>query len=399
MRVQLKGINTVKKRLANGVVETYRYAWKGGPRLVGAPGTPEFIASYNAAVATRPLKGDKLLHSLVDKYLDAKTFTKLAPATKKSYLYYLKIVCEKFGDMPISALEDRRVRGVFLEWRDQYAEDSPRSADFAFQVLARVFAFSYDRGLITHNPCQRPGRVYRSKRSEIVWSEEDESAFYAHAPHHLHLALILGLWTGQRQGDLLALTWSQYDGTQLRFLQHKTKARVVIPVGSVLKKALDRAFVEAQADYGVVVPSTCTILRTARSRRAWTDTGFRASWGTACRKAGIQGKTFHDLRGTAVTRLAVAGCTVAEIATITGHALRDVSALLDAHYLSRDQRLATSAIQKLEANTATAIEPPVRSPRARKAKPEGKAKMMKRMLDEMIGRDVGGRGGEQFTPN
>jgi integrase len=50
----------------------------------------------------------------------------------------------------------------------------------------------------------------------------------------------------------------------------------------------------------------------------WTSDGFRASWGKACKLAGIVGVTFHDLRGTAVTRLALAGCTEAEIATITG---------------------------------------------------------------------------------
>ena len=32
--------------------------------------------------------------------------------------------------------------------------------------------------------------------------------------------------------------------------------------------------------------------------------------------------TFHDLRGSAVTRLARAECTTAEIATITGHSLK-----------------------------------------------------------------------------
>ena len=58
--------------------------------------------------------------------------------------------------------------------------------------------------------------------------------------------------------------------------------------------------------------------------------------------------TFHDLRGTAVTRLALVECTEAEIATITGHTLRSVRAILDAHYLSRDPALAESAIRKLE---------------------------------------------------
>ena len=32
------------------------------------------------------------------------------------------------------------------------------------------------------------------------------------APAHLHLPLLLALWTGQRQGDLLRLPWSAYDG-------------------------------------------------------------------------------------------------------------------------------------------------------------------------------------------
>ncbi|MGH6876106.1 MAG: hypothetical protein ACREHV_01875 [Rhizomicrobium sp.] len=61
--------------------------------------------------------------------------------------------------------------------------------------------------------------------------------------------------------------------------------------------------------------------------------------------------TFNDLRGTAVTRLALAGCTEAEIATIIGHSLRDVRSILDAHYVHRDPALADSAIRKFETRT------------------------------------------------
>ena len=73
--------------------------------------------------------------------------------------------------------------------------------------------------------------------------------------------------------------------------------------------------------------------------------------GQGLQRAGIVGVTFHDLRGTAVTRLALAGCTEAEIATITGHSLRSVRAIIDTHYLSRDPALAESAIRKLESRT------------------------------------------------
>jgi integrase len=95
------------------------------------------------------------------------------------------------------------------------------------------------------------------------------------------------------------------------------------------------------------------MILTSSEHRPWTSDGFRASWRKACAKVGIVGVTFNDLRGTAVTRLALAGCNEAEIATITGHSLPDVGSILDAHYLHRDPALADSAIAKLEKRTKT----------------------------------------------
>jgi integrase len=83
------------------------------------------------------------------------------------------------------------------------------------------------------------------------------------------------------------------------------------------------------------------------------DDGFRSSWRKACAKAGVVGVTFNDLRGTAVTRLALAGATEAEIASITGHKLSDVRSILDAHYLHRDPALGEAAIRKPEQGTKT----------------------------------------------
>jgi integrase len=164
-------------------------------------------------------------------------------------------------------------------------------------------------------------------------------AFIAGAPAHLHLALMLGLWTGQREGDLLRLTWSAYDGVKIRLKQFKTGRRVTIPVGASLKAMLD-----------ATSRRTPTILLTMDGT-PWTASGFSSSWRKACKRARITGVTFNDLRGTAVTRLALAGCSEAEIATITGHALSEVRSILDKHYLHRDPKLAESAIRKLEQRT------------------------------------------------
>lgn len=73
MRVVLKGVDTARSRLANGTVRVYRYAWRGGPRLEGEPGSPEFVASYNKAVADRPKSSGAAgtIEALADAYLDS----------------------------------------------------------------------------------------------------------------------------------------------------------------------------------------------------------------------------------------------------------------------------------------------------------------------------------------
>ena len=95
----------------------------------------------------------------------------------------------------------------------------------------------------------------------------------------------------------------------------------------------------------------CPMVLTTTRGKPWTSDGFRTSWSKACKKAGIIGLTFHDLRGSAVVRLALADATVPQIATFTGHSLRDVEAILDAHYLGRDVKLAEIAVMKLETRT------------------------------------------------
>ena len=345
-RVRLKGLNRTKKKLADGREVTYYYLGKGGPRLEGEPGSPEFIASYHAAIEAQRRTPKDTLQSVMDAYQVSSDFTSLTDKTRTDYKKHIKHIEAEFGDFPLKAMDDRRTRGVFLAWRDRVGAVSRRQADYRFSVLARMIAWGFDRGLVTTNPCERPGRLYRANRSESVWTDDDEAAFLAKAPAHLHLALIMALWTGQRQGDLLKLTWSAYTGTHIKLKQSKTGARVAIPVGEPLRLALEAAKAKLAA-IPEGKPRPMTILATENGT-AWTESGFRASWRKACAKSGVVGVTFHDLRGTAVTRLALMECTEAEIAAVTGHSLKDVAAILDAHYLKRDPRLAESAIRKLE---------------------------------------------------
>ena len=94
--------------------------------------------------------------------------------------------------------------------------------------------------LPTH--ARRVGACIAASRADKVWTADDEADFLRRAPATCILPLLLALWTGQRQGDLLRLPWSAYDGTHIRLLQRKSgerRVRVVIPVGAPLKAALD----------------------------------------------------------------------------------------------------------------------------------------------------------------
>jgi hypothetical protein len=200
MRIDLKGIHAAHVTLASGTEKIYWYAWRGGPRLRGEPGTPDFIASYNEAVAQRATTPAGKLQFLIDKFQASGEFNTLRTRTRADYIRNIKLIEQEFGDFPIKALSARETRGVFLDWRDKLALKSTRQADYAWTVLARILSVAKDRGRIAVNPCERGGRPYNGSRVDFVWSLEDERKFLISAPSHLHLPLLLALWSGQRQG-------------------------------------------------------------------------------------------------------------------------------------------------------------------------------------------------------
>jgi hypothetical protein len=104
MRIRLKGLNSITKKLADGSTRTYYYAWKGGPPLRGEPGTPEFIHSYNEAIATKAATPQRALLSVLQAYQASGEFNGLANRTRCDYITHIKAIEKKFGDFPLSGL-------------------------------------------------------------------------------------------------------------------------------------------------------------------------------------------------------------------------------------------------------------------------------------------------------
>lgn len=112
--------------------------------------------------------------------------------------------------------------------------------------------------------------------------------------------------------------WTAIRGDVIQLRQAKTAARVAIPISPELRTCLDR-----------IPRGDSTLVLTRSDGLPWDSkgNGFRSSWREVCQKAGISGVTFHDLRGTFVTRRLAEGWTTQEVAMCTGHSLRDLSSL------------------------------------------------------------------------
>jgi integrase len=337
--INLKGIHVVRKRLADGSLRTYHYSWRGGPRLVGEPGSEEYLASYQAARQRQPAPDTFL--SIIRAYQASEAYARISKRTRDDYRKHIIRIENKFGDMDIAAIEDRRVRRGFLDWRNELTVGA-RQADYAFSVLSRILSWAKIEGYVSRNPAilDRGERLYHADRSQSIWTANQVAAFMSVASEPIQRAMIMALDTGQRQGDLLKLTWNGYtrDSEGRRWIelrQSKTGRRVAVAVTLDLARVLDATHRTA-----------AQILTNSRGH-PWTPNSFRAAWRATAKRAGITGLTFHDIRGTAVTHLAEAGSTAPEIAAVTGHNLRDAESIID-RYLGRTKPLALSAIHRLE---------------------------------------------------
>lgn len=314
VKVDLKGIAKVK---AKGT--TYYYAWRGGPRLKGEPGSPEFVASYNEAIENRRTPDTGRFRGVVAAYKASKHYTKLADSTRKNWAPWLDRITDHFGELSIRQFDrPEKIRPVIRRWRAKW-EDKPRTADYALQVLSTVLSYAVDPlGKIAGNPCDGIRRLYDGDRSEIIWTDADIAEFKAAttpkgkpacAPEMAH-AVDLAAHTGLRLGDLIRLSWSHVgeDAIVLRTGKSGHRREAIVPLYDELRALLDR------------IPKRSTQILTSARRKPWTQSGLS----TAVQRVKAAAKWeerdlhFHDLRGTAATKFYIAGVPIRVIAEIMG---------------------------------------------------------------------------------
>lgn len=325
-----------------------RYVWRPSPSLRRA-GFRETRLDADPAVAarqaealtrqaiaerdalSRQVAGPVTLHTVIAAYLASDEFRTLRPATQRGYRQCAEA-------LKLSALGGARIGAItppVVGALKRSMAGTPWKANAVLRFLRLVWAWGRREGWCSGDNPAAAFRGLKTPPRQIVWSREQESRFLSVASSEMNLAYLLAIYTAQREGDLLALPWSAYDGARITLRQSKTGELVSIPAAEPLKAALDAA--ERRA---------IVVLTSARGL-PWKADHFRHRFAAELGRAGLTGLRFADLRRTSIVRLGEAGCTAVEIAAVSGHTIETVTQILET-YLPRNAAMASAAIVKLE---------------------------------------------------
>ena len=208
-------------------------------------------------------------------------------------------------------------------------------------------AWSILRGLRTTNPCREVPK-FKTGEGYVAWPRDAIEHFRQHARAELAEAADLALYTGQRLGDVLNMSWRDYIGDQISVKQAKTSKSLGLAIHRDLQTVLDRLLERTGSTLVELWLRNARILLNSRGQ-PW-KTGFKASWQTQLNRpimASLRERelVFHGLRKSAVVFLLEAGASTAEVQAITGQSIQMVE-----HYARQvdQKKLARSAIRKWE---------------------------------------------------
>lgn len=322
----------------------------------------EAAAALNAEVAEaratgrRPkrhkaAKNPHTVRALHAKWTASPKYQRLRASTREDYRLKAAIFLAEFGDHTVASLAPHH---LYQWWEELYAARGHAMANGVLAVARAMLSHAPRIGWRPDNPARNLGLEGVAPRV-VVWTPSEVAAFVDVADtlgfHDCADAVVVALHTGQRQGDVLTLCEDRIDAGRARFVQSKTGARVTVPLTDELAARLDtnraRRRARRQSEPGAVVD-----LAGARRLFSFDKARLRHDFDqvraiVAATLPEIAGKTFQDLRDTAITRLALASCTVVEIRAITGHSMETIHSVLK-HYLALDDRMATAAIAKLK---------------------------------------------------
>lgn len=279
---------------------------------------------------------DGSFNHLRDHYKTTRAYTRLSDETKRDYDRYIDVICERWGPYQVSSLDPELV----TELHETYA-DRPYAGNQCLKVLSTLFTaaklapttFPDVKGMA--NPCEditHYGVKEGVQARERTWTDDEIAAFDAAADLELRMARLLYSYTGQRTGDVLSMLDTDFKRENgepwLHVAQKKTGKRIWVYCHHVLAAAIEEHIARHRAERpdAIGVPLVQNTKGKKFNRRVfvmrWDRRAVKAGIVTLAEEKGArrdrENPTRHDLRRTATTLLAEAGCSDDQISSITG---------------------------------------------------------------------------------
>jgi integrase len=335
-RQRRKSTKTTDRKKALKIAEQYEQV--GQRRLPGRTVRETLAELY------REIYGEALPVATVRQFIESWLKTKKPEVALSTYAFYEKSTTKflKFlgaaADLDLASL----TRTTIVEFRNTVAiKNASVTTNADLKAIKMVCRAAKKDGYIVEDPAEFVDPVRNeSEDTRRPFTIPEIQRVLAVANAEWQSLIKFGLYTGQRLGDLGALTWDNIDleRGEIRIRTRKTKKRVLIPIAPPLRQHIDSLEAGDESGAPIHPKAFATVNRQQRSgnlSNQFSDilaqAGFREKASHKSMGKGRQNKraandlTFHSLRHTAVSLMKNAGIPEGVVMELIGHESKAMS--------------------------------------------------------------------------
>lgn len=251
-------------------------------------------------------KKPQLLSDLIDLY---RPHYELHHSNPDTVAAQCRNLIRHLGNIPI----DEIVPSLATTYLAKRRRDGvgPKAANDDMRRLSALLTLARDDGFLEKNLLRGWKKLKESPPRTRWLTEEEEAKLVAECDEEIGRLIQIAILTGMRQAEQLTCLWSQihWETNQIYLPQTKNGESRHVPM---CKKA--RQLIRAQLD----LDTDWLCPNRSRTNR-WKKDNLRRYFNKACERAGVRDCTWHDLRHTFCSRLAMAGIPLRTIQVLAGH--------------------------------------------------------------------------------
>lgn len=222
----------------------------------------------------------------------------------------LKNICNYLGERKLSeitAIELENYKSKRLK------EVSPSTVNRGLSCLRHLYNLAIKwKKHFSVNPLSQIEFFPENNKIERILTIDEESRLYDNSPEYLKPIIQFALNTAMRKGEILSLKWSNID------LDNKL---ITIDATNSKNKKTKRIYINSKVNKIILEQ------KIKNDGHIYLFSGpdgkpiksLRTSFENSCKRAGINGLRFHDLRHTAATRMIEGGANIVAVSKILGH--------------------------------------------------------------------------------